>query len=190
MERKFYFASRFLRKPELLFYKNIVESIVSPGFEVVSRWLMLERTHSNLHNISHSELTFWAERDLEDIRKCDTLLHFTQAPKQTYTGGGRHFEAGYALALGKEVVTIGPKESVFSYHERVANYKNFSEYLRDVISGDVWVCMNCKRIGISNVQFLTSTTDCTCESPVWGTIEEAFLDPKRQEEFLRKKMKG
>lgn len=91
-----------------------------------------------------------AGKDLEHIRDCDVLVHFTATyllpryPKLEAEGlrlhsGGRHVETGYALALHKSVIVMGQPENIFQrglchparhLHDAIAILKEMDE-LRD-----------------------------------------------------------
>ena len=53
-----------------------------------------------------------AERNLKDIDACDVFIVLTTG---TPARGGRHFETGYAFALGKPIMVVGPVEHAFQY---------------------------------------------------------------------------
>jgi len=84
------------------------------GFHVTSTW----------HDVEHPEepsderCREWAERDLEELAGCDTVYCLTGDDQSI--GGGRHSEIGAAIALGKRVVLLGPREkNVFHWHPLV-----------------------------------------------------------------------
>jgi hypothetical protein len=45
----------------------------------------------------------------------DAVIIFTEIPNATPATGGRHVEFGLALAQGKRVIVVGPRENVFHY---------------------------------------------------------------------------
>lgn len=101
-----YLAGRFSRKAELRGYAYDLSRV---GIEVDARWLQ-----NGFHEESASpgvEQRFAVE-DLEDVKRADVFVIFTEA-EGTYTRGGRFVEMGYALALGKPVIVIGRKENIF-----------------------------------------------------------------------------
>ncbi len=95
------------------------------GIQVTSRWLS-----------SHGDdlpLVQAAKEDLEDIRKADGLLLFTQDKKHGYTTGGRFVELGYAYAKKKTIVIVGPRENVFCHLDYIHQFNSFKaalEYLK------------------------------------------------------------
>jgi hypothetical protein len=45
----------------------------------------------------------------------DAVIIFTEIPNTVLATGGRHVEFGLALAQGKRVIVVGPRENVFHY---------------------------------------------------------------------------
>ena len=86
---KIYFAARWERRDEI---RELVR-----GLPTTSRWLSQE---------------VGASGDLDDIRVADCLCLFTE--KGPFPRGGRMVEFGYALALGKRMIVIGPDENIFT----------------------------------------------------------------------------
>ena len=72
----------------------------------------------------------FASEDLEDIRRADVVICFTEEPRSNNSRGGRHVEFGYALGLGKTIVIVGPRENVFYCirNERIAQYETWRGY--------------------------------------------------------------
>ena len=109
---KLYLAARFSRLPELLGYKAELEA---DGFVVTSRWLLggHEWVGTADEDIPVSELVRFAQDDLEDIDAADVIVCFTESPRSGPARGGRHVEAGYALAKGMPIIVVGHRENVF-----------------------------------------------------------------------------
>lgn len=106
-----YLAARYSRREELLPHKAALEAA---GWEVTSRWLLGNHQAQNddLHPGAAAE-RFGLE-DLDDLMRAGVLVHFTEPPRQSSTSrGGRHVEHGYALAMGKRIIIVGPRENVF-----------------------------------------------------------------------------
>lgn len=117
---KIYLANFFSKKAEVA---KRAEELKSMGHSVTARWYNEQVPHTvmlkDLPNQYHVET---AEADIEDITSADTLILFTgtdrdyaSIPAEGLARGGRHFETGYALALGKMVIVVGTKENVFHY---------------------------------------------------------------------------
>ena len=52
-----------------------------------------------------------AEMDRDDVLRADALVLFTEEGERS--NGGRHVEFGLALATGKSIIVVGPKEHLF-----------------------------------------------------------------------------
>lgn len=101
---KFYLASRYGRRLELLGY---IDQIEAAGHEVTSRWLK----DTKLKDQQWNEI---ASIDLEDLDRSDCIIVFTESPEFDATGAsGRHVEHGYALHRGMKIIIVGHRENVF-----------------------------------------------------------------------------
>lgn len=107
-----YLAGRFSRFEELNGYRAELEAA---GIEVTSRWLLgaHEWVGTPDEEIPVERLAQFAVDDLEDIDAADVIVCFTEPPRSGPARGGRHFEAGYALAVGKDILVVGHRENVF-----------------------------------------------------------------------------
>ena len=56
-----------------------------------------------------------ARQDCEDLMAADTVIIFTEIPNTILATGGRHVEFGLALAQGKRMIIVSPRENVFHY---------------------------------------------------------------------------
>lgn len=114
---RFYLAASFARGAELLDYATILRSL---GHEVNSSWI----------EISQNPALFQPEQiaamiDISEIQDCDCLVSFLTTHDFVYQSGGRHVEFGYAYALEKKLVIIGPRENIFHYLPGVLQFDNF-----------------------------------------------------------------
>lgn len=107
-----YLASRFSRLPELLAHKAELEE---HGIQITSRWLLggHEWVGTSDEEIPVARNHIFATEDLEDITNADVVVCFTESARSGPARGGRHFEAGYAYAIGKPIVVVGYRENVF-----------------------------------------------------------------------------
>lgn len=65
----------------------------------------------------------FAEDDFADVQTCDMLIAFTEEPRNGGRNrGGRHVEMGIALALGKIVKIVGPRENLFCWLPEIDQY--------------------------------------------------------------------
>src|SRR5436190_1884776 len=106
---KVYLAGKFERAPEL---RTIRQRLRQLGLTVTSRWLDLDLTGRPTPD--DPEWLIWARRcaeeDLLDINQADTFMLDTTDVR---SGGGSHFETGYAYSRGTPVFLIGPRTNVF-----------------------------------------------------------------------------
>lgn len=113
---KIYLAARYSRNAEMRGVRDVLSTL---GFEVTSRWIDL---HPDV--VGDFSSSFGAaplnedptrcaplgQHDLDDIDRADWVVSFTCG---TGGKGGRHAEFGYALAKGKRLFVVGPREHVF-----------------------------------------------------------------------------
>lgn len=110
---KIYLAARYSRREELLTYRADLEAM---GHTVTSRWL------NGSHQISDEGLSAegtreererFALEDWNDLYDASHCIVFTEEPCGSNSRGGRHVEAGAALAWRKQLTVVGPLENVF-----------------------------------------------------------------------------
>jgi nucleoside 2-deoxyribosyltransferase len=109
---KLYLAGRFSRLPELNEYRLQLQV---EGIDVTSRWLLggHEWVGTPDEEIPLERLASFAQNDLDDINASDLIVCFTEPARSGPARGGRHFEAGYAYALGKPILVVGDVENIF-----------------------------------------------------------------------------
>jgi nucleoside 2-deoxyribosyltransferase len=72
----------------------------------------------------------YLQRALQDLRDLEASDLLVLLAGQVSTTGGKHFEVGYAVASGKQVVIIGSPENVFHWMlPRFATWQEFMETL-------------------------------------------------------------
>jgi hypothetical protein len=101
---RYHLAARYARRLELRGYR---EQLLSIGDSVTSRWLDFRKMPTWSCAI--------ARDDCEDLMAADAVIIFTEIPNTILATGGRHVEFGLALAQGKRVIIVGPRENVFHY---------------------------------------------------------------------------
>lgn len=113
---KVYLAARYSRNAEMREVRDILASF---GMEVTSRWIDLhpdivgnheESKGEDALNRAPKECAPLAMHDLDDLARSNWVINFTG---QGGRRGGRHVEFGYALATGKRLFVVGPREHVF-----------------------------------------------------------------------------
>src|ERR1700730_12773628 len=101
---RYHLAARYARRVELCGYRD---RLLSLGVTVTSRWLDSRKMPRWSFGI--------AREDCEDLMAADAVIIFTEIPNTVLATGGRHVEFGLALAQGKHVIIVGPRENVFHY---------------------------------------------------------------------------
>jgi len=116
---KIYIASFYDTRDRLRPIIGLLERI---GHTVTSRWISQQENEAD--NITDQDWRIYGERDLEDIRNADILICDTldETPR-----GGREVELGYAMALGKLAITVGPKRNIF--HRLLPNHRDWPTLL-------------------------------------------------------------
>ncbi len=137
---KIYLAARYSRREELCGYRTQLQQ---RGYTVTSRWL------NGGHQIDHAGKQIggdgehlvedgtaeeakalrrhFAVEDVEDVYAADMLIAFTEQPRSGHSRGGRHVEFGLAIARGKKVIVVGPRENVFCWLPEIEAFDSFEE---------------------------------------------------------------
>lgn len=108
-----YLAARYARRAEMAGYARELDAM---GYHVTSRWI--HGSHELDDHPAPAERARLAAEDLEDLLAADVVISFTEQPRAALDKpghGGRHVEFGLALALGKRVMIVGPRENVFHW---------------------------------------------------------------------------
>lgn len=115
--RKAYLAARYSRHDEMQGVRDVLAAL--HDIEVTSRWIdchtdvVGDFTSSftvDFLNANPEKCAPLGQHDVDDLVAADTVISFTS----TNGGkGGRHVEFGIAVALGKRLIVIGPREHVF-----------------------------------------------------------------------------
>lgn len=127
---QFYLASRYGRKLEL---RQRREDLQQAGHVVTSQWLDtdLRATDLGVTSSGPEDREYHAQQDLADIQRADVLIAFTEDPEAgpVSSRGGRHVEFGYALACGRPVIVVGPRENIFHFLPNVRVFATWEEFL-------------------------------------------------------------
>lgn len=93
-----YIAAKYGKRFEL---RDLADLLRNQGHEVTSRWI---------ENGEETAMTaqYAAQMDIDDIDRADLVLFLAEPVGSLNTGGGRYFELGYALAMGKRLVAVQP----------------------------------------------------------------------------------
>jgi hypothetical protein len=115
---RIYLAARFDRSGEML---DVASALSRAGHFVTSRWI---------HGRQNAPDLVSAVEDIEDLADADCLVSFTERPTEGVSWaarGGRHVEFGVALATGKRVCVVGPRENIFHHLPRVEVFRSLDE---------------------------------------------------------------
>jgi len=120
---KIFLSGTFRRRADL---QELAAEIEAHGHEITSSWLKPETDKHDDNSQDPADWRKWGEMDLRDIDRSEMFVLVTEPTYEleqyysilgkTLNGmkrGGRHFEMGYAAAMGKIVVILGPYENVF-----------------------------------------------------------------------------
>jgi len=136
---KIYLASRYSRREELCHYRRDLEAM---GHRVTARWLdgghqvsdaALPDDHGD-QGFSTRDRRRFAEEDWADLMAAEVLIAFTEQPRHAPSRGGRHVELGAALAAGKTVILVGPRENVFCCLPQVIVCATWDEAMQLVLN--------------------------------------------------------
>lgn len=113
-----YLAGRYSRLKELAGY---AKDITGLGYVVTANWLAGEEEGKSEMDV--------AKMDRDDIVRTHWCVGFTDPPGSMNSGGGRHWEMGYAYATNKRCYIVGPREIVFHHLPEIKQFDNFSLFL-------------------------------------------------------------
>jgi hypothetical protein len=116
---RIYIAARFDRRAEMAV---LARHLHQAGHFVTSTWV--QSRDGRLPDV------VCAITDLDDLAAAECLVSFTEEPTEHVpwaARGGRHVEFGYALAAGKRLCLVGPRENVFHHLPRVEVYRTTAE---------------------------------------------------------------
>jgi nucleoside 2-deoxyribosyltransferase len=97
----------------------IARALTEAGHVVTARWLWEDEPPG-------SEQAS-AIKDLADVARADAVVLITNPIGTKYSGGGRHVEFGYALALDKLCIAVGEYETIFQYLPQVPVFSTIAE---------------------------------------------------------------
>jgi hypothetical protein len=118
---RIYLAARYDRRWEML---GVAASLERVGHDVTSKWIEGGR--------GNDPAVVPAVEDLIDLSQADCLVSFTEAPARGVAWaarGGRHVEFGVALATGKRLCIVGPRENIFHHLLAVEAYASVGDLI-------------------------------------------------------------
>ena len=131
---KCYIAARYSQKDDMKQVANILRE--KAGIEITSSWL--EEPHIatvTMDELPTEEILSYAERDLKDIDNADVVVLFSIDPFLATVRGGRHCETGYAIAKGKPIYVIGPKENIFHELDCFKHFNTIADLIIELKKG-------------------------------------------------------
>lgn len=127
---KIYLAGRFSRRHDLHAIGKVLQE---KGHIITSRWTRPDTDHIKPTGMSDQaadlERRRFAIEDIEDLNACNGVVSLMEEPRGNGRGG-RHIEFGYALALGKRLAIIGPRETVFHHMDQVEHFASVLDFLQ------------------------------------------------------------
>ena len=129
-EMKIYIASRFTNANLVLAFANKIRTMSPHPVQFTMTW----PTEIPQDGSDISYLADIAYRDIRQIDEADTIIVLTEECE--LVPGGMHFEAGYANALGKQMIVVGPRVNVFYNMQEMEWYPTIQDYLKETF-GDV-----------------------------------------------------
>lgn len=130
-----YIAARFSRRPEA---HELSKRLRERGHTITSRWVRPGDDHVVPTGLSaqaaDAERTRFATEDCDDVTACECMISLMEEPRSNGRGG-RHVEYGMALGLGKRLVIIGPRETVFHHLPQVEHFETTDDLLRALDDG-------------------------------------------------------
>ena len=113
-------GATYPRKAEM---QDFVRELEVLNWHNISRWI----TSTDDDN-DKARYHQFADDDMLDIYGAKNFILFTES-YPTPDRNSRLVEFGMALAYGKIVITIGPKETIYCYHDHAVNYATKVEFL-------------------------------------------------------------
>ena len=123
-----YIAARYGRIHDA---RRVAKVLSQHGVSINASWLKGPDSEPSL---TGPELQQWALTDLHDIARSNLFVFLSEPPDNPFGRGGRHVELGYALALGKTCIGIGPKENIFRHLGQLIFVQNAQEEAKMVLS--------------------------------------------------------
>jgi hypothetical protein len=119
-----YLASRYSRADEMRGVRDVLTAL---GLNVTAHWIdhhggkypgsfTPEQLNDDPDYCAKIAAVDWA-----DLNEADTVISFTGNGGK----GGRHVEFGMAVALGKRLIVVGPREHVFHTLPAVEHYHDW-----------------------------------------------------------------
>ena len=120
-----YLAARYERQHEM---RKYAEQLRAEGIEVISTWVEFESPSSDgFSGLGADRRALQAMLCVQQVAACNLVTVFSDVPHGPDPRGGKHFEMGAALALGKRVLLVGKPEHIFHELSDVEQYERWEE---------------------------------------------------------------
>ena len=132
---KIYLAARYSRMEELRGYAG---ELVAAGHVITARWI---RGGNGIPEtaVVDMESQRFALEDFRDLQVADAVISWTEPPRVESTArGGRHVEFGLALAMGKRLLVVGPRENLFHTMPNVRQFDEWGPEVLDALYESEW----------------------------------------------------
>lgn len=123
---RIYLAARYDRRWEML---GVAATLERAGHHVTSQWIEGGR--------GDDPAIVPAIEDLIDLAGADCLVSFTEDSGHNVpwaARGGRHVEFGVAVATGKRLCIVGPRENIFHHLLSVEAYASVADLVAGLSS--------------------------------------------------------
>jgi hypothetical protein len=117
-----YLAAAYPRLEEMRGIRDVLEAF---GHKVMSRWIdQPPGEGAGVTELAADPAAYvkYAELDMADLAAAEVVISFTGEGGR----GGRHVEFGMAVAMGKRLVLVGPREHVFHTLPHIEWYPDWS----------------------------------------------------------------
>lgn len=126
---KIYIAASFTKREQAC---RLRDRLIECGFIITSGWL--NGQYPLYGNGNNLDMEKFSQMDLEDVTRAYCVVQITDVSiedknNKQQTKGGRHTELGFALAQGKHVFLLGPREQVFHFHPAVHQVNELDELI-------------------------------------------------------------
>ena len=132
---KIYLAARYSRMEEL---RGYADELVAAGHVITSRWILGGNGIPETAEVNMESQRFALE-DFRDLQVAGAAISWTEPPRVESTArGGRHVEFGIALAMGKRLLVVGPRENLFHTMPNVYQFDRWGPEVLDALYESAW----------------------------------------------------
>lgn len=141
---RIYLAARYSRMEEL---RGYADELVAAGHVITARWIRGGNGIPETAEVDMESQQFALE-DYRDLQAADTVISWTEPPRVESTArGGRHVEFGLALAMGKRLLVVGPRENLFHTMPNVRQFDEWGPEVLELLDEGEWTRAMRKKFG-------------------------------------------